>query len=178
LDADSTAASDTPAAAAIGGVSLTTALLKAISSQYGFSLSPGAGGSTGGIGVAISGYTSGTFSATSGNAGRGAASVLVVSGGAFSCTGTVNLSGANASSSSVAKGVATRCAVAAGGSSGGAAGSFLALCYSTITNSATYTLTAGTSASGATDLTGAGGKPAATAGGASADGLSVVIPTF
>ncbi len=175
--ADAGAAVDTAASAAAGGVSLTTALLKMLGNMYGITLAPGAGGVTGGVAVAVDGYASGTLSATSGPGGAGGMSVLVFCGGDYSMTGTVNLSGAASTASTAVTCAGSRVAAAAGGSSGGASGNWLAFVRGTITNSGTYTLNAGAVGATATVDSGAGAFATATAGGVSASGTTLVVPT-
>lgn len=168
------------------GASLTTALLKLLSSMYGVSLFPGCGGGSGGVAVAIgnNSYSSGTIIATSGNGGRGGASILAICGGNFSQTGTVNLSGTSAASSSI-----QLCTIAgsnrgqsasAGGSAGGTAGCFAGFARGTITNSATYTLNAGSASNGASQAQGSGGGASSSAaagnGAAGIAGTSLVVP--
>lgn len=162
------------------GTSLTDALLKLIGNTYGITLAPGAGGASAGVGVAVNLYSSGTFSATSADGGRGGASFLVVCNGNYTHSGTTNLSGIAAAASSTAQGTISgsnsRSACAAGGSSGGASGSYLALVRGTITDGGTYTVSAGASASGSELSQGAGGFADGTNGGASANGAKAVLP--
>lgn len=163
------------AAAATAGAALTMALLRALANGFNLSLAPGASGGTGGVAIAIDNYSSGTFTATSGASGRGGGSCLVMCGGDYSMTGTVNTSGAASVAASTSNGSATNYALAAGGSAGGAAGSFLACVRgSIVSNSGTYTVTAGSGDSGSTLGSGTHNK-SATSSGNSADGVALVV---
>lgn len=184
----SSAATDSIASAGAvsGGVSLTTALLKLIANSGGISLAPGAGGGSGSLSYHNNGYSSGSFVATSQNGGRGGASMLVICGGDYTMSGTINLSGTAAAGASTASagtnaGTNQGHANAAGGSAGGAAGCFLALVRAgqTITNSGTYTLTGGSGANGAETESGTGGgagsRAANSAGASGPNGVSAVM---
>lgn len=161
------------AAGGYGGASITLGIL-ALAAQLGITISPGAGGASGGVVCSLRSGTTGTFTATSGNAGRGGGGLLVFCGGNYSMTGTVKLNGTNASTPSVAVGSAGQGGSAAGGSSGGASGCGAAFVKGTVTNSGTYTVTAGTSSNGAYNAAPGGATGQATSGGTSAAGQFLV----
>lgn len=167
------------------GASLTTALLKMLATlTSGITLAPGAGGGSGGLSYHNNGYSSGTFTATSMDGGRGGLSMYVRCGGNFSQTGTVNFSGTSASNSTSSSGTNAGTnqghANAAGGSAGGTAGDFFAEVAGTITDSATYTLNGGTGGTGSSTQSGTGGGAGSNAGksnGANgANGSHAVVP--
>lgn len=165
---------DAVAAAAAGGVAITSALI-ALAAQQGITISPGAGGSTGGVAISIETYSSGTYTATSGPAGRGGGALFMMVGGNFtlSGTGTINLSGGAGTASSVANGSASAdSGTAAGGSSGGAAGCGAAFVKGTVTNAGTITVAAGSAGAQAQN------NGVATAAGASAAGAFVISPAI
>lgn len=164
----STQAVDTnaTAAAASAGDAITSALI-ALAAQLGIVVSPGAGGSTGGVAVSIETYASGTFTATSGPGGRGGGGLLITCGGtlSFGAAGVINLSGEAATISSRVHGSASAdSGEAAGGSAGGAAGCGAAFVKGAITNSGTITVTAGANGAQVQE------DGVATAAGASGDG--------
>ena len=169
-----------------GGTAVTAALVAYAVGFRGIVITPGGGGASGGVSASANNVSSGTLIATAGAAGRGAGSMMVICGGDFTSTGTYLFRGTAASSSSVSSTVSHSGAnwgraAAAGGSSGGAGGTFLGFVKrgQAITNSATYTLTAGSSSNGDQLSSGTGGgassDSAVSNGGASANGISQVM---
>ena len=172
------------------GVSLTLSLVALLAQMRGYTIAPGAGGGIGGAQCGSWGSVTGTLSATVGAAGNGGGSMMAIVGGNFSSTGVYNMRGQDAAASSYGNGTTSTGTnngyfKMAGGSAGGAGGSFLAFVGqgATVTNSATYNVGGGNYSSGVLDYGGHGtGNATLTcavgdgAGGATGATNIVIIP--
>ena len=119
-------------------------------------LIPGAGGGGGSAGVADGGTRG-----NGGNGGRGGGCMVIECAGAYSVSGTIDLSGANGTSGTNG---GPGNGAGGGGGGGGAAGMFLAL-YTTLTSdTGTYTVTGGSGGAASTGVSGTAGAGGGGAG--------------
>lgn len=130
-------------------------LLRMAQMQFGYNLSCGCGGTRGPIHITIINQQSGTWEATAGASGRGGGSVIFIVNGDYTVTGTIDLNGTSAQSSTIdstgtINSTNANAGMVAGGASGGSSGCGLAMVKGTITDgSASYNTNGGNGATGA-----------------------------